>query len=42
MEQSAVDFSHETCARHYFDIYESMLKRPLVSRDHGPGNYSIS
>ena len=42
MEQSAVDFSHETCARHYFDIYESMLKRPLVSRDHGPGQYSIS
>ena len=42
MQESAVEFSHETCARQYFDIYESMLKRPLVSRSHGPGHYNIS
>jgi starch synthase len=37
MRESINEFSHETCARHYFDIYESMLKRPLVGLEHGPG-----
>jgi starch synthase len=41
MRESAVEFSHETCAKHYFDIYESMLHRPLVTREHGPAASSL-
>ena len=31
MRESAARFSHDVTARHYFDIYESMLRRPLVN-----------
>ncbi len=30
MTSAAATFNHETTARHYFDIYEEMLKRPLL------------
>ncbi len=36
MEQSRKAFSHDRSARQYIEIYETMLERPLVSRDHGP------
>ncbi len=36
MRQSKGSFSHSESARQYIEIYESMLHRPLVSRDHGP------
>ena len=36
MRESPVEFSHEAAAKRYMDIYETMLDRPLVSRDHGP------
>jgi ADP-glucose type glycogen/starch synthase len=31
MQESAATFNHSVCAQHYFDIYESMLKRPIVN-----------
>jgi starch synthase len=30
MDQSVAQFSHQVTAKHYFDIYESMLARPIV------------
>ena len=36
MEESRTAFSHDRSARQYIEIYETMLERPLVSRDHGP------
>jgi starch synthase/alpha-amylase len=31
MRESANQFNHAVTARHYFDLYETMLKRPLVN-----------
>ena len=33
MKQSLASFNHSVTARHYIDLYEKMLNRPLVSRD---------
>ena len=30
MRESKARFNHAVCARAYMDIYETMLKRPLV------------
>ena len=30
MKQGLESFTHDVCARHYIDLYEKMLKRPLV------------
>ena len=32
MQESEKSFSHEATARHYFELYETMLARPLVRR----------
>ena len=34
MKQSAATFNHAVTARHYMDLYEKMLRRPLVSSHH--------
>jgi starch synthase len=31
MNESLASFSHAVTARHYFDLYEKMLKRPLIN-----------
>jgi glycogen synthase len=31
MRESAATFSHANTARHYIDLYERMLERPLIS-----------
>ena len=30
MREGLARFNHETCAKRYIEIYEKMLKRPLV------------
>jgi starch synthase len=42
MRESRVNFSHTESARRYIEIYETMLQRPLVARDHGPGKVEAS
>ena len=32
MIQSAVEFNHHITAQHYIDLYEKMLRRPLINR----------
>jgi starch synthase len=32
MTESKLEFSHETTARHYFDIYSKMLNRPFIRK----------
>ena len=34
MRESAARFNHAVTARHYFDIYESMLSRPIIKGPH--------
>jgi starch synthase len=34
MMQSAATFNHKVTAQHYIDLYEKMLERPLVNRQH--------
>jgi starch synthase/alpha-amylase len=31
MDDAAARFSHAATARHYFDLYERMLQRPLLN-----------
>jgi len=31
MAQSSENFNHATTARHYIDLYEKMLQRPLIN-----------
>lgn len=42
MHESRVNFSHTESARRYIEIYETMLQRPLVTRDHGPAKIEAS
>ena len=35
MTESAATFNHSVTARHYIDLYEKMLERPLVNAE-GP------
>lgn len=35
MDESLAEFNHDVTAKHYIDIYESMLKRHLVYRQNG-------
>ncbi|HEX2749727.1 MAG TPA: glycogen/starch synthase, partial [Verrucomicrobiales bacterium] len=41
MMESIARFNHATCAQAYFNIYETMLKRPLIVNDDLPAKSSL-